>query len=155
MSEILADFQPKDNWLWKPISASLYNLNKLIVLIVWYSPVFMPLIFATFFLLHFWMYSSSGRLISWLSHVLTILTGLVRPRKLDSSTVTLPTVRLQPSISQLLNQSKEKHKIKDHNSTIKYYLLSDISENKTVFSSATESGLWICVQVMKEKKLDV
>jgi hypothetical protein len=101
----------------------------------------MPLIFATFFLLHFWMYSSSGRLISWLSHVLTILTGLVRPRKLDSSTVTLPTVRLQPSISQLLNQSKEKHKIKDHNSTIKYYLLSDISENKTVFSSATESGL--------------
>lgn len=62
-----------------------------------------------------------------------------RPHKTDRSTITITSIRLQPSVLQLLNQLKQKYGFPDHNSTIKYYLPASIDDNKPVFLTAKQA----------------
>ena len=64
---------------------------------------------------------------------------MVRPKRMDRSTLALTSVRVQPSVLQLLNQLKAKHGFKDHNSTIKYYLPRDITSDKPIFLTAKQA----------------
>jgi hypothetical protein len=64
---------------------------------------------------------------------------MVRPTKIDRGSIATTSIRIQPSVLQLLNQLKQKHGFKDLNSTIKYYLPKDIDDNKPVFLTANQA----------------
>jgi hypothetical protein len=64
---------------------------------------------------------------------------MVRPTRNDKGSIaTTTSIRIQPSVLQLLNQLKKKHGFKDLNSTIKYYLPKDITQDKPVFLTAKQ-----------------
>ncbi|HEY7572977.1 MAG TPA: hypothetical protein VH796_16580 [Nitrososphaeraceae archaeon] len=63
---------------------------------------------------------------------------MVRPTRIDKGNIATTTIRIQPSVLRLLNQLKQKHGFKDYNSTIKYYLPQDVTQDKPVFLTAKQ-----------------
>jgi hypothetical protein len=64
---------------------------------------------------------------------------MVKTPRIDRRNIATTSIRIQPSVLQLLNQLKQKHGFKDLNSTIKYYLPSNIDDNKPVFLTAKQA----------------
>lgn len=65
--------------------------------------------------------------------------AMVKTPRIDRRTISTTSIRIQPSVLQLLNQLKQKHGFKDLNSTIKYYLPSSVDDNKPVFLTAKQA----------------
>ncbi|MGC2426837.1 MAG: hypothetical protein WA421_07370 [Nitrososphaeraceae archaeon] len=63
---------------------------------------------------------------------------MVRPLKADRKSVAITTVRVSPKTKQLLHQLKQKHGFATTDQVLRYYLPSDVSDNKPVFHSARE-----------------
>ena len=63
---------------------------------------------------------------------------MVRPLKPDRESIALTTVRVSSKTKRLLNDLKQKHGLQNIDSVLRYYLPSDVSDNKPVFHSARE-----------------
>ena len=63
---------------------------------------------------------------------------MVRPLKKDRGSVAITTVRVSPKTRQLLQELKQKHGFATVDQVLRYYLPSNVAENRPVFHNARE-----------------
>ena len=63
---------------------------------------------------------------------------MVRPLKSDRASVAITTVRVSPKTRQLLQELKQKHGFTTVDQVLRYYLPSNVAENRPIFHSARE-----------------
>lgn len=63
---------------------------------------------------------------------------MVRPRKQDRESIALTTIRVSPKVRQLLHDLKLKHDFATTDQVLRYYLPSNVAENRPIFHSARE-----------------
>ena len=63
---------------------------------------------------------------------------MVRPLKQDRGSIALTHIRVSQSTKALIDRLKVKHNLQNIDSVLRYYLPSDVSDNRPVFHSAKE-----------------
>ena len=63
---------------------------------------------------------------------------MVRPLKQDRESIALTTIRVSPKVRQLLHDLKLKHDFATTDQVLRYYLPSNVAENRPIFHSARE-----------------
>ena len=63
---------------------------------------------------------------------------MVRPLKADRESIAITTVRVSSKTKQLLQELKQKHGFATTDQVLRYYLPSDVSDNRPVFHTAEE-----------------
>jgi hypothetical protein len=63
---------------------------------------------------------------------------MVRPLKADRGSIALTTIRVSPKVRQLLHDLKLKHGFATTDQVLRYYLPSNVADNRPIFHSARE-----------------
>ena len=63
---------------------------------------------------------------------------MARPLKPDRDSIAITSIRVSPKVRQLLHDLRLKHGFTTIDQVLRYYLPSDVSENKAIFHSAKE-----------------